>query len=197
VIITQADIDAGKVKDAIRHMPSVTREVGAAARKLAGQAQVSSDLRTYGGAVHVRVRIKLAGSNEYAHWFEDEQDLRDCKHIVCIVLGLHYKMGIVPDELFDPNVDWKTAGDALAGAMYELVYDVAQPDVDRLHGRVLRLLDKRSKTVPEMSKRARAAWVKEVMDDVRDKLRLVRAEVQEQDVVDLWREVLCEETQDS
>ena len=70
-------------------------------------------------------------------------------------------------------------------------------DLEALAALVGKLLDNRAKTLPERSKRARDAWVQDVMRDIGEKLMLVRDSIDEQDVLDLWREVIVREVSES
>lgn len=195
-MITLADIQSGQSRKKLAAEKAVKEMIKNIAVKLAHpKAQVGTDLQTGGGKVWVRVRIKLNASHAL---FIDasEYDLRNPRVLLPRLFYLHQPLWHVD---WDPAVPHDTKCHETEAAIVELC--MAEPDIrkdlEALAARVGKLLDQRDKVLPERSKRARDAWVQNVMRDIGEKLMLVRDSIDEQDVLDLWREVIVREVSES
>jgi hypothetical protein len=162
--------------------------------------QVSSDLVSENGKAIVRLRIKLPMNGTYAHWFTDESVLRDCERLMRSVLGLRWRYRENAD-IFEDSVTWQDKEEAVAGAMYEMIMETAGDDVRKLHARVLKILDNRAKSMPDVQAKARDEYAERKKEAIKTEIRRIRKHLgedvlSEEDILVLWREVLVEEVQE-
>lgn len=191
-MITSADISSGRVKEIIRHLPCTQEVLGALREKVARKAEVSSQLVTERGETTVRVRVKLHG--EHARFM-----IGDVENPRWLLNSMFYLQSYSWKYEWDPSVSHDNRSRAAEEAIADLVFEdePAKAALEAIAAKVTKLIRLRSKTMPEKSKRAREAYVEDVLRDIREKLSRIKNDVDEETIILLWREILVSDAHES
>jgi len=184
-MITKIDIDSGKVKEIIRDMEKTRDTIDRVRSKFAKKARLNSRIEHDRNEVWVRVMVKFKGERSEAF---DADHIKDAYSLVSTDLqwrNYDYSWDAVTQTMRQQ---------ATATALSELILEDPETKarVDAILTRVAKIMVQRDKILPEKRKQIRSAYVQETVNGVKEHLREIRDDIDENDVVQIWREVLAE-----